>query len=295
MKPCKSITDSIILQKGNFAIQPGTLYITGTPIGNLGDITIRALEVLSTVDFIICEDTRKTSILLQHYGIKAKLMVYNDHSTARERNGFINMLQNGQNAALVSDAGMPLIADPGYKLVVDITASDLRVEVIPGPSATLSAIALSGLPSERFVFYGFMPEREVAKRKAIAEFKCTPYTIVFFESPKRLISSLLLMDEVMPLRKIAITREITKLYEEVYRGDVVEALSWAKSHACLKGEIAVVVAPETKSEQEPIQLEVLAMEMLKSHSIKDTANELAKNFSVPKKQIYELCLKIKAS
>jgi len=295
MQPCKSISPSIILQKGRFATKPGTIYITATPIGNLGDITIRAIETLQSVDFIICEDTRKTAILLKHYGIKSKLFIYNDHSDSAQRDKFISQLQAGKSAALVSDAGMPLIADPGYKLIADAVAAGVEVSVIPGPSATLSAIALSALPSDRFIFYGFMPEKEAARQKAVEEITPLPYTTVFFESPKRLSSLLEFMASVMPQRKMAIAREITKLHEEVYRGDVAGALAWASAHTHLKGEIVVVLDAGITDKQTPEQLESLALQMLESHSIKDTAQELSKSFSIPKKQLYELCLKLKNS
>lgn len=293
MNPSTDITENIIPKKSRFAINPKTIYITATPIGNLGDITIRALEVLQDVDFIVCEDTRKTGVLLRYYGIKSKLCIYNDHSNEAQRNKLLSMIESGKSAALVSDAGMPLISDPGYKLIGDCIKAGISISVIPGASSTLSAIALSGLPSDKFLFYGFIPEKSLARKKALDDIKLLQYTVVLFETAKRLKDSLCDMQEVMPFRKIAIAREITKLHEEVFRGTISEAVEWVVLHMHLKGEIVIVLdGYEDVRLSSDEEIENIARNMLKTSTLKDTVEEISKTFSIKKKQVYEICLKL---
>jgi 16S rRNA (cytidine1402-2'-O)-methyltransferase len=279
-------------QNSKAAVKPGVMYITATPIGNLKDITIRALEVLQNVDFIICEDSRKTSILLQHYGIKAKLYVYNDHSGQLQRDNFLQFIKAGKSAALVSDAGMPLVADPGHKLVLAAIDEAIEINIVPGPSAVLSALALSGLPSERFIFYGFMPEKEVARVKAITELSKLAYSSIFFESARRLSACLAAIDKIMPKRNVAIAREMTKIHEEVYRGTVTEALKWCLEHKNMKGEVVVILAGEVESGYNEEQINHLISTMLGSHSVKDLAKIISTATGLSKKRAYELCLRM---
>lgn len=293
MNQSKDILKNIIPQKSRFATNPSTIYITATPIGNLSDITIRAIQVLESVDFIICEDTRKTAILLQHYGIKSKLFIYNDHSDAVNRKKLLDQVAIGKSAAIVSDAGMPLIADPGYKLIGEAIHLGISISIIPGPSSTLSALALSGLPSDKFFFYGFMPEKSSARKKALEELQFLSYTSVFFESSKRLKDLLLDMKDLMPSRKISIARELTKLHEEVYRGDVTSAIEWINSHPCLKGEIVVVLDGKKEEHHKESEIESIILNMLNTSSMKETVEEISKTFSIPKKKVYNMCLKLR--
>jgi 16S rRNA (cytidine1402-2'-O)-methyltransferase len=284
----------MITKKAMFATKAGVLYITGTPIGNLSDITIRAIEVLRQVDFIICEDTRKTANLLNHYNIRTKLFVYNDHATSEQRAKYIKMIQSGMCAALVSDAGMPLIADPGYKLVRAAIEGDIEISVIPGPSAVISALSLSGLASDRFTFYGFLPTKASARFKLIHELQVSPYTSIMFETTKRLVNLLEAIKNVMPDRPISIAREMTKLFEEVYRGSVTDAHAWAQNHLNLKGELVLVLeGGYDQSKTDINRAKLMAIELLKSSSIKNTVAELTTKFDLPKKELYDLCLTLK--
>src|SRR5271168_2759735 len=199
------------------ALTPG-LYVTATPIGHARDVTLRALDVLKGCDVIAAEDTRVTSKLLAIYGIAKPLVAYNDHNAARERPRLLARLKAGQCVALVSDAGTPLVSDPGFKLVREAIAEDLHVEAIPGASALLTALVLAGLPSDRFLFAGFMPTRSGERRNVLAELKSIPASLVFFESPNRLRESLADMSDVLGARMAAVGRELTKLHEDVRRG-----------------------------------------------------------------------------
>src|SRR5271168_2416733 len=198
-------------------LAPG-LYVTATPIGHARDVTLRALDVLKGCDLIAAEDTRVTSKLLAIYGIAKPLMAYNDHNAARERPRLLARLRTGQRIALVSDAGTPLVSDPGFKLVREAIAEDVHVEAIPGASALLTALVLAGLPSDRFLFAGFMPTRSGERRNVLAELKSIPASLVFFESPNRLRESLADMSDVLGARMAAVGRELTKLHEDVRRG-----------------------------------------------------------------------------
>ncbi len=201
--------------------EPG-LYVTATPIGNLSDMTYRAVEILKNCDLVLCEDTRQTAKLMQAYGIDTPRAPYHEHNAAKVRPGIIRKLQEGAAIALVSDAGTPLISDPGYKLVREAIAAGHRVTTLPGPSAPLAALVLSGLPSDRFLFAGFLPPKSAGRRAALAELAAVPATLVMFESAGRLADSLADMAAVLGPRPAAVARELTKLYEEVRRGRLDE-------------------------------------------------------------------------
>ncbi len=194
--------------------QPPGLYIIATPIGNLSDITLRALEFLKSADLIVCEDTRVTAKLLGHYGIKKPLLSYNDHNGEERRPKIMEALADKKHVALVSDAGTPLISDPGFKLAREALAEGHYVTTMPGASSVLAALCLSGLPSDRFFFAGFLPPKKEACRREIEALAAVPSTLVFFESARRLSETLILLKEALGDRQAAIVREITKLYEE---------------------------------------------------------------------------------
>jgi 16S rRNA (cytidine1402-2'-O)-methyltransferase len=201
----------------------GVLYLVATPIGNLADITLRALETLKAVDVIACEDTRHTGMLLHHYGIKRPLISFHDHSERRRTPELIEKIKAGENAALVSDAGTPGIADPGFRLVRDAIAAGIRVEALPGPSALLYALVVSGFPTDRFVFEGFVPVKSGQRLKAFAALKGEERTVIFYESPHRLLKSLAAAREALGDVRVVVARELTKKFEEVFRGRLSEA------------------------------------------------------------------------
>ena len=209
----------------------GVLYLVATPIGNLGDITYRAVETLKNVDMIACEDTRRSKILFDHYGIQKPLFSFCDFSEKKKAPGIIQKIKEGANIALVSDAGTPGIADPGYRLIAEAIRENVRVEALPGASAILPALVLSGLPVNRFTFEGFLPVKDGAKKKLLRSLRQENRTIIFYESPHRLLKTLAAIEETLGDIPIVIAREITKKFEEVLRGrvsDLIERFSGKK-------------------------------------------------------------------
>jgi 16S rRNA (cytidine1402-2'-O)-methyltransferase len=226
-------------------LTPG-LYVTATPIGNASDITLRALAVLSGVDAILAEDTRVTSRLLAIHGIRRPLLSYNDNNAPEMRPKILKRLSEGQRLALVSDAGTPLVSDPGHKLVRAAIAEGHAVHPIPGPSAALAALSVAGLPTDHFLFAGFLSSKSGERRSALEELGAIPATLIFFESPGRLGATLKDMAGILGDREAAVTRELTKLYEEVRRGTLSE-LAELYEDQTVKGEITLLVAPPPKS------------------------------------------------
>src|ERR1700744_2678005 len=220
---------------------PG-LYLVATPIGNLGDITLRALETLAGVDIIACEDTRITRRLTERYGISAELKPYHEHNAAMARPKILERLAQGASIALVSDAGTPLISDPGFKLVREVCAAGHAVIALPGPSSVLAALAVAALPTDRFFFEGFLPPKETARRARLAELARIDATLVMFESGNRISDTLADLAEIMGARDAAICREMTKLHEEIRRAPVSE-LARATERLETRGEFVLVVGP----------------------------------------------------
>jgi 16S rRNA (cytidine1402-2'-O)-methyltransferase len=274
------------------SLPPG-LYLIATPIGNLRDVTLRALETLASADLILCEDTRITSRLLNHYGIAKPLKPYHDHNAAKVRPALLERLSGGASIALVSDAGTPLISDPGYKLVVDALAQGHRIEVVPGASAPVMAVALSGLPADRFLFAGFLPARSSERRRALEELRSVPAALVFFEAPGRVLETLEAIRTVLGHRRIAIARELTKIHEEVMRGSAGELLEEIASRNALKGEITLVVAPPASEPADPGEVEKALRLALADAPPAKAAAQVAKRFGVPKKDLYALALRTK--
>ncbi len=233
---------------GQGSLEPG-LYVVSTPIGNLGDMTLRALDVLAWVDAVACEDTRRTGLLLGHFGVKARLVSYHEYNKLSRTPEVLEMIVQGKRVALVTDAGTPGISDPGFYLIRAAIEKGLRVVAVPGASAILAALVVSGLPSDRFAFEGFLPKREGRRRKRLAGLKNEQRTMVFYESPRRLARLLAEMRELWGERRVVVGRELTKKFEEVVRGTLSDVLARFADRE-LKGETVVVVAGAESGQDE---------------------------------------------
>lgn len=220
---------------------PGTLYVVSTPIGNLEDITYRAVRILGEVSLVACEDTRQTQKLLHRYGISTKAVSYHDHNEAERTPDLLRRLEAGESVALVSDAGTPLVSDPGYRLLSQAAALGLPISPIPGPSALLSAIAASGLPTDRFLFGGFLPAKEQQRRKALEGYRDREYTLVIYESPHRLEECLTEIAAILNDPPVVVGREMTKLHEEFLRGPASRLAREVASRPSVKGECTLVI------------------------------------------------------
>jgi 16S rRNA (cytidine1402-2'-O)-methyltransferase len=272
---------------------PG-LHIVATPIGNLRDITLRALDVLREADLIACEDTRVFAKLASHYGIAAPTIAYSDATQDAAEPRIVRALAAGKRVALVSDAGMPLISDPGYRLVRAALAADHVVTSAPGASAVPMALALSGLPTDRFFFGGFLPARESDRRRAIASAAAVPATLVFFEAPHRLAASLVDLAELLGARPAAIARELTKLFEEVRRAPLTELARHYAQHPDVKGEIAIVIGPPGETEAPPAErLDEALRAAMAGASVKDAAAEVAARYGLRRRDVYARALELK--
>jgi 16S rRNA (cytidine1402-2'-O)-methyltransferase len=289
----KKISRKNKVEERSNQINPVGLYIVSTPIGNLSDITLRALDILKLVDLIVCEDTRVSGVLLSHYGIKKPLLSYNDHNADERRPEIFAAINAGKRIALISDAGTPLVSDPGYKLVREALEKNIYVTAIPGASSVMTALCLSGLPSDSFYFGGFLPAKTEALKKYIASLATIPATLIFFESARRLEESLAALRDGLSDRQAAIVREITKLYEESRRGKLSELLKNIQENGAPKGEIVIVVAPPQETEMAENQnVEAQLALLLKSHSVKEAAAIIAEQTGRSRKEIYGLALKI---
>ena len=272
------------------------LTIISTPIGNLGDITYRAVQMLEAADIIACEDTRQTRKLLSLAAIQtsAQLWAYHDHNGAQMRPKIISALASGKKVALVSDAGTPLISDPGYKLVAACHDQNITVTAAPGPSAPIVALTLSGLPSDKFTFNGFVPQKQKAARAALAESRSLQMTQMWFETPKRLVATLKMMNEIYGDRHCVIARELTKLHETLHRGLMSELIATFSTSEPLKGELVLVVdgaekdSPQMSLDEVQAQLESL----LHTKSLRDAVQEVELLSGLPRKQVYQMALDI---
>ena len=262
------------------------LYLVATPIGNLEDITVRALKILKKSTIIACEDRRVTSKLLKLLGIKTPLLLsYHDHNARQMGPLIIEKMLNGDMVSLVSDAGTPLLSDPGYLLVRECIEKNIPITIIPGPSAFLSALQLSGIPSENFYFSGFLPAKKKARLEILQSLSSLNTTLIFYEAPHRLIESLEDMNKVLGSRKASISREITKLFEETKREDLSSLTQYYNENGAPKGEIVIVIAPPHKK-SEKINPDQLIAEFLETHSLKDSVQEVSAMTGLSKKEIY---------
>lgn len=271
---------------------PQGLYIVSTPLGNKRDITLRALDILGAVDCIACEDTRHSAPLLQHYGIKKPLISYHDHNAASKRPVLLEKLQQGARVALISDAGTPLIADPGYKLVAACAPLGITVFTIPGCSAVIAALSIAGLPTDKFCFLGFLPPKTAARRTALEAAKHYPMTLAYYETPQRIVETLEDVAAVLGNRQVALARELTKLYEQVIRGTVAEVLALVGAQAVLKGEMVLLIsgAEEAESYGEAALLEMLK-KARETQSVKEAVATVSGATGLPRKEIYQLALR----
>jgi 16S rRNA (cytidine1402-2'-O)-methyltransferase len=267
----------------------GLLALVATPIGNLGDISSRALETLRQADVIACEDTRVTGNLLSKFEIHRPTLPYHDHNAETMRPKLMERLEHGETVALVSDAGMPLISDPGYKLVRAATEAGIDVTVIPGPSAPLAALVLSGLPSDRFLFAGFLPVKDGARRQALQELKAVPATLLFFETGPRLAASLATCADVLGDRPAAVARELTKLHEEVRRDSLAALARHYHDNGAPKGEIVVVIGAPLADAAE-FDVDAALATALREMGVKDAASAVAVASGKPRREIYARAL-----
>jgi 16S rRNA (cytidine1402-2'-O)-methyltransferase len=273
-------------------LDPG-LYLVATPIGNLGDITLRALSVVARADIVYCEDTRHSAKLLQHFSIHATTRPLHDHNEDSERGRVLRDLEACRRIALISDAGTPLISDPGFKLVRDAAAAGHSVICIPGASSVIAAIASSGLPTDAFFFAGFLPPKQAARRSRLAELKSVPGTLIFFEAPQRTAESLADMADVLGPRDAVMARELTKLHEELGRGTLAALAADIKTRDDLKGEVVLVVGPATAVEATDDDISARLDVALQSMSLKDAAKAVADALGVAKTRVYDIGLKLK--
>lgn len=277
-------------------IQPG-LHVVATPIGNLGDISFRALATLAAADAIIAEDTRVTKTLLAHYGIATPLIAYHEHNAAIVRPHLLEKLAGGAALALVSDAGTPLISDPGFKLVSEALAQNCAVVPVPGPSAVLAALTVAGLPTDRFFFEGFLPPKSAARRTRIKDLAAIPGTLVFFESARRAASTLSDLAAVLGPRHAAIARELTKHFETVRRAPLPDLAALVAAEGPPKGEIVLLVGPPIEQRQTlPGQdLDARLSRALKEHSVKDAAALVAAETGEPRRNVYARAIELSAA
>jgi 16S rRNA (cytidine1402-2'-O)-methyltransferase len=273
----------------------GILYVVSTPIGNLEDITLRALRILKEVDLIAAEDTRRTRQLLTHYGIRKPLISYHEHNQRSREDQLIEKLREGEKIALVTDAGTPGISDPGDALIRRIANERIPLVPIPGPSAAIAALSISGLPTESFLFYGFLPAKASARKRFLEGLKKRPETIIFYESPRRIAALLQEVLEILGNRQIVVAREITKVFEETFRGTIAQVLE-KLGDGEVRGEITVILSGNTQEEEidslsirEALQDYVLNT----GASMKEAIEKVAEDLGAGKREVYQESLKLK--
>jgi 16S rRNA (cytidine1402-2'-O)-methyltransferase len=275
-------------------MDPG-LYVAATPIGNAADLTLRVLEALLSCDQILCEDTRVTAKLLALYGIKKPLKPYHDRNGARVRPQVLNDIARGKALVLVSDAGMPLISDPGFPLIRAVRDEGFPVEVLPGASASLAALSLSGMAPDRFYFGGFLPQKTVARKSELRALAHLDASLIFYESPRRLGPVLCDMEEVLGTREIAVCRELTKKFEEIVRGPLRDLASHYKTAPAPKGEVVLVLGPpEAVEAWDEAELERRLSERMETLRLKEAVAEITEITGRPRREIYDLALTVKA-
>ena len=274
------------------ALESG-LYLVATPIGNLRDMTLRALDILSSADLVLAEDTRRARILLNAYGIKASVSAYHDHNVAKKLPSVIKDIGEGKSVALISDAGTPLVNDPGYKLARACIAEGFQVFAAPGASAVLAGLVSSGLSPARFMFAGFLPPKSAARQTALREIETVPASLIYFETAKRIKASLIDMQEILGDRQVAIARELTKKYEEILRGSISELIARV-DETPLRGEIVVIIAPpEAEAQWDEDKIRSALEPLIETEGVKRAAAEVAAQSGHKKRDVYAIALKLK--
>lgn len=275
--------------------KPGILYIVGTPIGNLGDITLRALDTLREVDLIAAEDTRHSGKLLQHFQIKKPLFALHDYNENEKSQQLIHKLLQGQNIALIADAGTPLISDPGYKLVYEVRNAHLQVVPIPGACAAITALCASGLPTDKFVFAGFLPAKTIARKKHLQELEAETRTLIFYESPHRLMDTCADMLQVFgATRQAVLAKELTKTFETIYNGTLAEIIDWLETDvARQKGEFVILIhgTKKTPTELDKDSIKILNI-LCDELPVKQAAALAAKITGISKNTLYKTALEL---
>ncbi|MEO1100365.1 MAG: 16S rRNA (cytidine(1402)-2'-O)-methyltransferase [Pseudomonadota bacterium] len=275
-------------------LKPG-LYVVSTPIGNLRDITLRALDTLAAADEVLAEDTRQTRRLMDAYGLKTTLSAYHDHNGAARRPGLLNRLQDGETLALVSDAGTPLVSDPGWKLASEAIDAGIKVFPVPGASAMLAGLVASGLPSDRFLFAGFLPARSGARKQAIEALKSSPATLILYESGPRLTACLSDLAAVLGAdRPACVARELTKLFEETRKDTLGDLAGHYDTTGPPKGEIVILVGPPDETLASAADIDAALKDALARLPTKAAAAEVSDALNVPKRTCYQRALELKA-
>ena len=271
------------------------LYIVSPPIGNLEDITLRAIDILQNVDLIACEDTRTTKKLLSRYQIQKQLTSYHEYNEVEKAAELLSVLKEGKSIALVSDAGTPGISDPGYRIVKLASENGIQVVPVPGASAALAALCVSGLPTSSFTFLGFLPKQNKKLTEYLGTINDRPETLIFYESPKRVIKTLEVINDVFGQRKVSISREITKMYEETIRGRLPEIISNLKSRDSIKGELVLVIEGNTDDkdmfDSETVE-KVLKHLKKEGHTLKDAVKQITSDSGMSKSVVYKKALEI---
>lgn len=268
------------------------LHVVATPIGNMRDVTLRALDVLAAVDLIACEDTRITSRLLQRYGITTPMVAHHEHNAAQIRPQLLAALDKGEKVALVSDAGTPLISDPGYRLVREAAEQGHRVIPVPGASATLAALSAAGLPTDRFLFVGFLPEKQGAREKTLQSLAGEQATLVLYEAARRLPAAIKDMAAALPGREVVVAREITKRFEEFMRGDIQTVCDHYQRAGPPKGEVVLLLGPPPAEVAEAADLDAAILAIVDDVGVKHTASAIAALSGRSRKEIYARALEL---
>jgi 16S rRNA (cytidine1402-2'-O)-methyltransferase len=272
----------------------GTLYIVATPLGNLEDMTLRAIRILKEASVIACEDTRRTVKLLNRYEIRTPMFIFHDYNKLRAGAVLMRRLGEGEGVALVSDAGTPAISDPGYELVREAIAAGVPVEVVPGPSALISALVVSGLPTDHFAFEGFLPSRKEKRKKALQALADETRTMIFYESPQRVGAFLAEAAEVLGERRACMVRELTKIHEEILRGTLAELAAEIARRGTVLGEVTLVVAGAQKTVEMSVEDIVRAALEDASGSSRDLAREISERTGISRKEVYAEILRQRA-
>ena len=271
----------------------GSLTIVSLPIGNLKDITLRAIETLESSDTIYCEDTRTTIKLTNHYNIKTPLKSYHEHSTSKVREKIITEINDGKNISLVSDAGTPLISDPGYKLIRDLQDKGLKISSAPGVSSPIMALTLSGIPTDKFLFIGFLPVKNSARRDYLLEIQYISASIIIFESAKRVNKTLTELNEIFGNRRVSICRELTKKFEEIISGNIESVITDLSNRESLKGETVIVLEGFSDAHKKDIDIESMLLDALPIMSASEASKEVSKFTNLSRKEVYNIALKLK--